>query len=459
MHCKLEQVAYLHRTVCVYICWHYAPYDGLPFLFYCCRFPGSFFQNLLLCLFFHIFVVLYTHTIHNDIAERNSRPNTFFMDSGTLDNYSTDLTHPHTHQMSRKPNMRRYDTLDVFSIGAYEIRKANSFNANDSQVAVAADDTMSRRTSSMRHGSATMYPYEIGDDIDPNAMTVPVAHMVAEATGANRRNCRMHKSFHERSRHHDINRIEKAIDSKCYSLGDDGSDDNLSVANARRLSPKFNSAQSSLENEVFHMHSRSSSRNKIESGGGESIDMIEATSPSSATSMAAAAVAISAFSKKPHQNVPHKHSSQSLDKPNRSFRRIARATQSFYMAPTQMAGDQQMAYGAHGPNAALQKRMHSVSMRTKPFRDGMNDAYMSGDMSPQRHDSISDVKKSPRLSSSGYELQKPARFDVDGSDQDAAMRGRPITLPKETNNQIPNQKSRRIENTLHTPIGLGVFVC
>lgn len=355
------------------------------------------------------------------------------MDSGTLENYSTELTHPHTHQMSRKPNIRRYDTLDVFSVGAYEMRKANSFNTNDlQQVAVdPQQEMMARRTSSMRHGSASIFPYDIGDDIDPDGMTASSAHMTADTAvpgpSANRRNCRMHKSFHERGRHHDINKIEKVIDAKCHSLGDDGSDDNLNATNTRRLSPKFTSAQSSLENEVFHMHSRSGSRNKIELsagiGGIDPLDMVDAPTVTSVSGLAAAAAAASALAKKSHTAAAHKHNLQSLDKPHRSFRRIARATQSFYVTPNT---DQRMAYGMHGPNAALQKRMHS--MRTRPLRDGMGDGFRSGDMSPQRHDSIVDVKKSPRLSTSGYELQKPAHFDGDGLDQDAAMRGEAINL-------------------------------
>lgn len=378
------------------------------------------------------------------------------MNTGTLDNYSTDLTHPHTHQMSRKPNMRRYDTLDVFSIGAYEMRKANSFNANDPQVVATADDnTMSRRTSSMRHGSTSVFPYEMVDDVDANSMATTTMHHAADvtpsaSTSASRRNCRMHKSFHERSRQHDINKIEKVIDAKCHSVGDDGSDDNLNAANARRLSPKFNSAQSSLENEVFHMHSRSSSRNRIEAGA-ESIDMIEATSPLSAPGADAAAATTAA--KKSHATGSHKHSSQSLDKPHRSFRRIARATQSFYVAPS-IGGDQRMAYAMHGPNAAIQKRMHSVSMRTKPFRDGMGDGF-HGDMSPQRHDSISDVKKSPRLSSSGYEFQKPAHFDGDGFDQDAVMRGTANKSDVESKTNLVSF----VENTLHMNSAGVCYVC
>lgn len=365
-----------------------------------------------------------SHTVLSSPIQEFRKSNIFYMDGSnhSLNNYS-DFTHPHTTQMSRKPNIRRSDTLDVY--GAYEMRKANSFNSND----MTSDEIlMSRRTNSMRHAQAG-YPF---DDI--GSLPPPAPPIVTE-TGNNRRNCRMHKSFHERSRHHEIKK-EKIVDTvKCHSLGDDGSDDNVIVvagggggsgSTKRRLSPKFNSAESSLDNEVFH--SRSGSRNKIESNSVEAMDAIEsATSPTTMQSVA--------MTKKLITSASHKHSSQSLDKPHHSFRRIARATQSFYLNPGQAEELrlQRTMHGSHGSASgwAAAKRMHSASMRTKSFRDVVSEAKKSksfvtdpfggvAELSPRRRESISDVKKSPRLSSSIYD-QKTSNYDGEDLDYDVVM--------------------------------------
>lgn len=358
-----------------------------------------------------------SHAVSSPIQEFR-KSNIFYMDGSnhSLNNYP-DFTHPHTHQMSRKPNIRRSDTLDVY--GAYEMRKANSFNSNE----MASDEMlMSRRTNSMRHTQGSNYPYEM----DEIGSLPPPAPPIVTDTGNTRRNCRMHKSFHDRSRQHEI-KMEKIVDAvKCHSLGDDGADDNnVIIGQKRRLSPKFNSAESSLDNEVFH--SRSGSRNKIESVSIDAMDAIEsATSP---TNLAA--------TKKVIATAVHKHSSQSLDKPHHSFRRIARATQSFYVNPVQNEEIRLQRTTMHGtPSmASVAKRMHSASMRTKPFREALaeakksksfvNDPFGGGnaadyELSPRRRESINDIKKSPRLSTSTYD-QKSSNYDGNDLDYDNVM--------------------------------------
>lgn len=397
------------------------------------------------------------HAVLSSPIQEFRKSNIFYLDGSNhslnTNQYQTDFTHPqhpqhphpHTHQMSRKPNIRRSDTLDVY--GAYEMRKANSFNSNDMQTVGNTGDEMpmSRRTNSMRHNPqstsagptsiATVgganFPYELDDF---GALPAPAPPILTETGGSgggnSRRNCRMHKSFHDRSRQHEI-KLEKIVDAttiKCHSLGDDVADENVvggaagaSIvsgggvsAGKRRLSPKFNSAESSLDNEVFH--SRSGSRTKMESTSVETMDAIEtATSP---TTLAA---------KKAIAAVAHKHpSSQSLDKPpHHSFRRIARATQSFYLNPAQAdeIRIQRAMHGSQSVSAAMvaataAKRMHSASMRAKSFRDAVNEAKKSKsfvndpfgvaavsaaaaaeyELSPRRRESFSDIKKSPRLS-------------------------------------------------------------
>lgn len=363
-------------------------------------------------------------------------PNIFYMESSnsSLNNYG-DFPHSHAHHgVSRKPNIRRSDTLDVYGTGVYEMRKANSFNSNEATADEAA--LISRRTSSMRHSA---FPYEMADEIGP--LPPPAPPIITEPASNQRRNCRMHKSFHDRSRQYEVKK-EKTIDAiKCHSLGDDGlGDDEINVVNKRRLSPKFNSAESSLDNEVFH--SRSGSRNKIDIDTIEAIDAIEVSTTSPTTPSVA---------KKLTGTVPHKHSSHSLDKSHHSFRRIARATQSFYLNPNQF-DELRLQRSMHGSTSASAtgKRMHSASMRAKPFRETLSEAKKSKsfvtypfaapneyELSPHRRDSkvysgdgVADVKKSPRLSSNinndsvrpSYDSRKSSNFDDNDLDYDIIMR-------------------------------------
>lgn len=378
--------------------------------------------------------------------EFNKKSNIFYIDSSSnsLNSYP-DYTHPHTHHLPRKQSIvRRSGTLDAYGTATYDIRKTHSFNSQPKSNTSAEDLLlMSRRTNSMRHtsgGAAAAYLHEFS--VASDATIIPPPQIgdvpgIASTTSANRRNCRMHKSFHERRLDTKRESVIEAV--KCHSLGDDGSDDDPLGGGKRKLSPKFNSANSSLENEVFHI--RSNSRNKIET---EAIDVHDssATPPTVATPSMVAAV------KKvmPATNAAatHKHSSHSLDKPHHSFRRIARATQSFYVNPNQfeelrLQRAMQNAATAAPPSngsgitfAGAAKRVHSASMRTKPFREALAetkksksfvaDPFVEYDMSGHRRDSklfdagvsvISDVKKSPRLSSNAM---LPDATNFDGSD-------------------------------------------
>lgn len=306
---------------------------------------------------------------------------------------------------------------------------------------------MSRRTNSMRHtsgGAAAAYSHEFSVPSDASIIPpIPVGE-VAATTSSNRRNCRMHKSFHERR--HDTKRETTIEAVKCHSLGDDGSDDDPLSGVKRKLSPKFNSTNSSLENEVFN--TRSNSRNKIET---EAIDIhdsaatIAVVTPSMAAAAKKVMTASSVGASAAAAAASHKHSSHSLDKPHHSFRRIARATQSFYVNPNQydeLRLQRAMQNAAAAPStstggggitfASAAKRVHSASMRTKPFRETLAetkksksfvaDPFVEYDLSGHRRDSklfdsgvsvIGDVKKSPRLSSN---VMLPDAVNFDGSD-------------------------------------------
>lgn len=380
--------------------------------------------------------------------EFTKKSNIFYIDSSStsLNNYP-DYKHPHTHHLPRKHNIvRRSGALDAYATGTYDIRKTNSFNSKPKPISSAEDLLlMSRRTNSMRHtsgGAAAAYTHEFSVASDATIIPpISVGDVVggAASISTNRRNCRMHKSFHERR--FDTKRDAAIETVKCHSLGDDGSDDDTISGVKRKLSPKFNSANASLENEVFH--TRSNSRNKIET---ETIDVHD----SSATT---AVVITPSMSATGSGAVTHKHSSHSLDKPHHNFRRIARATQSFYLNPNQYeelrlqramqnaAAAATTSTGSGVTFASAAKRVHSASLRTKPFRETLvetkksksfvSDPFVEYDLSGHRRDSklfdsgvsvISDVKKSPRLSSNLL-LSDAANFDGnDLAEYDGIMR-------------------------------------
>lgn len=385
--------------------------------------------------------VIPPHAATSPIQELK-KSNLFYMQSSNNSSNSYidySHSHPHTHQMSRKPNIRRSDTLDVYGTGTYEMRKASSFNSNEPN---PDDVSLSRRTNSMRNtaSASTSHQYGMIDDLglmsqSNSLITGPGSGggggggaAAAENSAQNRRNCRMHKSFHDRSRQHDLKK-EMIIDTvKCHSLGDDGSDDNLNVGGTKRkLSPKFNSAESSLDNEVFY--SRSGSRNKMNSTSIEAIDAIE----NEASIDENVATQSNAQLRKSNAAISHKHSSQSLDKPHHNFRRIARATQSFYLNTNQL-DELRLHRAMHGQSGVAgdgSKRI-SASLRGKPFREVVAEAKKSKsfitdpfgngsaeyELSPLRQDAIADVKKSPR-SLSAYEAKKKANFNGNELDYDA----------------------------------------
>lgn len=397
-------------------------------------------------------------SVSSNPQEFNKKSNIFYIDSSSTSlNSYPDYTYSHTHHLPRKQsNVRRSGTLDVHrGPSAYDIRKTHSFHTQPPSKSSVEDLLlMSRRTNSMRNtsgvGAAPIYSHEFSVASDATLIApMPIGDVIggsgAAPTTSNRRNCRMHKSFHERR--HDPKR-EAAIETvKCHSLGDDGTDDDPLGGVKRKHSPQFNSGNSSLENEVFH--TRSNSRNKIET---EVIDVHDA---SAAVAVAAATVVTPSMATAVKKVLPatgagsHKHSSHSLDKPHHSFRRIARATQSFYLNPNQYE-ELRLQRAMHSATAATAtaststssgltfagaaKRVHSASMRTKPFRETLaetkksksfvSDPFVEYDMSGHRRDSklfdsggvsviSGDVAKSPRLSSN---LMLADATNFDGSD-------------------------------------------
>lgn len=258
---------------------------------------------------------------------------------------------------------------------------------------------MSRRAYSMRVSrDAAAYPHDFSV-VDERPMPIPAPPIVPNETSSNRRNCRMHKSFHERR--HEPKPIIDAM--KHHSLGDDGADDNNDL---RQVGPS--SANTNLENEVFVAHNRLRGV----------VDVVAAAEDAEVPAISAS-VPLALPQMQMGPSVAHKHISLSLEKPHHSFRRIARATQSFYLNPNQFEELRvhRAADGSLVSPSGAPKPMHSASMRSKSFRKPFADPKRTksfvgdplNDLSPHRRDSIQfdkfssssgDVRKSPRLSSS-----------------------------------------------------------
>lgn len=391
-------------------------------------------------------------------AQDAKKSTIFYVGGGAAGVAATNYPDYHTHHVphvghsattTRKQNMRRSDTLDVYTAEMYEMRKTNSFNANEGgsiEEAIIA----SRRTGSMRNTGAG-YQHEF-DTIEQKPVSPRQAHAseVPHSTQQNRRNCRMHKSLYDPHRaRHEHTKKEQSIDSmKCHSVGDD--DEGAIGGAKRKLSPKFNSAGASLENDVFHIRSNSS-RSTDEMEAIAPGDVIEVSTMQKKVAMQTAAI-IAAAPSGPHIQQAHKHSSHSLDKAH-SFRRIARATQSFYLNPN--AYDelrlQRGGVAMPGGSGVAGKKIHSASMRAKPFREALSEAkksksfvadpFLEYELSPHRRDSKFvtgdvEIKKSPRLGAgdgiaaaaaiaiarASYEHRKASDFDPTGLDYDAIMR-------------------------------------
>lgn len=367
---------------------------------------------------------------------------------------------------ARKQNMRRSDTLDVYSAEMYEMRKTNSFNANDGGSIEDAINA-SRRTSSMRSTNAGGYDFDV---IEAKPVSPRQSHgsELQHAGQPSRRNCRMHKSLYDphRVRHEHAKKEHPINDLKCHSVGDD--DDAVVIGGAKRkLSPKLSSTGTSLENDVFHIRSNSS-RSTVELDTAASTgDIVEvSTMPKKIVSTSSGIIqAQQQQAQQQPQQQAHKHSSHSLDKTH-NFRRIARATQSFYLNPNSYDELRLQRAQASGAGAAG-KKMHSASMRAKPFRETLTEAKKSKsfvadpfgeyELSPHRRDSkflgssaaagssgveVGEIKKSPRLgmglglgasdgiaaaaaiaiARASYEHRKGSDFDPAGLDYDAIMR-------------------------------------
>lgn len=313
----------------------------------------------------------------------------------------------HTHYGQRKPAIRRSDTLGVHNFagggsgGMYEMEATgvSSFR-NDKSPAM-----MAKRTASMRHSS--VHPNDVkGAD---------------GKTAAERRSCKMHRSFNDQLRKPQIelNRKEIIIETiKCHSLGDEA--DTVTEAK-RKLSPKFNSANVSLEKDIYR--SRSNSRNQL--APEDDLDAIE--------------------------SISRKHSSQSLEDKQFNFQRGSKYTHSFYLNPNSAVSGEDFPIVTYSPRPVQDRRQHSASMRSRPYRETLastkksksfvGETHRVFERSPvagNRRDSkafatVEDAKRSPRLSTGNNlltpdgivaigESRKSSNMDISELDYDEIIR-------------------------------------
>lgn len=309
----------------------------------------------------------------------------------------------HAHHMPRKPAIRRSDTLNVHSSDMFEMKKTYSFHASDKSPQIG-----SKRAVSMRHSS--IHPNEfkyidIGGKISPNELP----QLETSAT-ANRRNCNMHRSFKEQARKPE-QRKEIIIESfKCHSLGDEA--DVLPTDVKHKLSPKFSSANSSLEKDIYR--SRSNSRNQLTPTDPD-FDAIE--------------------------SINRKHSSQSLEEKQYNFQRGTRFSHSVYLNPNtpNELPTQTTIKSGNSPRPIHEKRQHSSSMRTRPYRETLattkksksfiSESHHGFERSPvaaNRRDSkifatIEDLKRSPRLSAGNTLLTPDSILSISDSRKSSNM--------------------------------------
>lgn len=312
-------------------------------------------------------------------------------------------------QFVRKPALKRSDTLGVHTSAMYEMKKTHSFHANDPQhsleIQLTPSPSTSKRTSSMRHSSVYPNEFKIVDVAASHAAVAKAAKVLTDAR--DRRNCKMHRSFHDPSVRKIDPRKEIVIETvKCHSLGDEETLASGSGESIRKVMPKFNSANVSLESEVF-VRSRSNSRNQLDDNAHEEI-----------------------------VHSPRKPSTESLDK-EYSFKRGSKNAQSVYLHPNSFEE-------INMQRTFQDKRQHSASMRNRPFREPLGATKKSKsfisetrreyERSPRRRDSTifttEDARRSPRLSSNllvpdsiySGDSRKSSNKDISEMDYDAIVR-------------------------------------
>lgn len=312
-------------------------------------------------------------------------------------------------QFVRKPVLKRSDTLGVHTSAMYEMKKTHSFHANDPhnslEIQLTPSPSTSKRTSSMRHSSVYPNEFKIVDVAASHAAVTKAAKVLTDAR--DRRNCKMHRSFHDPSIRKVDPRKEIVIETvKCHSLGDEEPLASGSGESIRKLGPKFNSTNVSLESEVF-VRSRSNSRNQLDDNGHDEI-----------------------------VHSPHKPSTESLDK-EYSFKRGSKNAQSFYLHPNSFEE-------INMQRTFQDKRQHSASMRNRPYREPLGATKKSKsfisetrreyERSPRRRDSTifttEDARRSPRLSSNllvpdsiySSDSRKSSNKDISEMDYDAIVR-------------------------------------
>ncbi|XP_021697181.1 uncharacterized protein LOC110675764 [Aedes aegypti] len=174
-----------------------------------------------------------------------------------------------------RKQMRRSDTLHVYSPSMHQLRKATSFHSRSNSGGSNTDEIVAApiiRHSSVRHSHVHPREYLVKQDSgggtssgggeEEEEIRQAPAYVHSPNVSGNRRNCHMHRSFNDQQKQRNAAFLRR--DSvKFHSLGDDMPAE--VVERSPRESKKFSSANASLENEIYRSRSNSRSEKKTES--------------------------------------------------------------------------------------------------------------------------------------------------------------------------------------------------
>ncbi|XP_058458165.1 uncharacterized protein LOC131434913 [Malaya genurostris] len=201
--------------------------------------------------------------------QKQHDPKVFFL------NESSSSLKAEDYSANPRKQMRRSDTLHVYSPSMHQLRKATSFHSRSNSGGSNPDEIVAApiiRHSSVRHSH--IYPREYlvkqdsgggtssGGGEEEEEIRPSGTFVHSPNPSGNRRNYQMHRSFNEQQQKRNAAFLRR--DSvKFHSLGDDMPAE--VIEKSPRESKKFSSANASLENEIYRSRSNSRSEKKNES--------------------------------------------------------------------------------------------------------------------------------------------------------------------------------------------------
>ncbi|XP_065079325.1 uncharacterized protein LOC135702220 [Ochlerotatus camptorhynchus] len=203
------------------------------------------------------------------LKQHQSDPKVFFVKESSPTSLKVEGYSPNPRKQ-----IRRSDTLHVYSPSMHQLRKATSFHSRSNSGGSNPDEIVAApiiRHSSVRHSH--IYPREYlvkqdsgggtssgGGEEEEEIRPAP-AFVHSPNVSGNRRNCHMHRSFNDQQKRNAA--FQRRDSTKFHSLGDDMPAE--VVDRSPRESKKFSSANASLENEIYRSRSNSRTEKKTES--------------------------------------------------------------------------------------------------------------------------------------------------------------------------------------------------